>query len=416
MKKRFWLLKLLTITLSFLLLVSFLTVEPAYSRGGGGGGGGCFSRETSILTSEGSKKIEQLQSGDRVINYNFSTHHQEQGTISKIQVLNSPDYYLINHQIKVTGTHPFYVQTKSGIKLTEVQNLHLGDRLINQDNFLSSISSIQHIYQPILVYNLISINPHHNFYADGFLVHNKGGGGGGYYGFRGSGSGGGHATINKKTFPGFITALIIFVFGFSCLVYWQQIFNFIIFFNKKFTEDTELIKFATELNSNFKNKYSIWYSKDNQVWQEISPQNELDESKYQHLITKGQLVEQVANLFFQYQYDWTVKDFKSMTKYIQEPFYSQQKQILEKNLRNNFDVVYNCRLSQVVPLELEIEEERCFVRVQVNGEMINFQLSETGHILSGTFHPRSFSEYWDIRLTSEKKCYLINISQVNRVC
>lgn len=128
-------LNLLAISLCFLLLVSLFVSEPAYSRGGGGGGG-CFAEGTLILTPEGNKKIQQLSSGDRVINYNFSTHSQERGTISKIKILNSPDYYLINHQTKVTATHPFYVKTKEGIRLIQVRYLHQGDRLIGRDNSL----------------------------------------------------------------------------------------------------------------------------------------------------------------------------------------------------------------------------------------------------------------------------------------
>ena len=157
-----WLLKLFIITLCFLLFFSYLVVEPVYSRGGGGGGG-CFSSETLISTPDGSKQIKQLHPGERVNSYNFLTHHQEPGTISDIKIISSPDYYLINHQTKVTGTHPFYVQTAKGIKLTEVQNLKKGDHLINQDNFLTTISSIEHITKLIAVYNLITINPNHNF-------------------------------------------------------------------------------------------------------------------------------------------------------------------------------------------------------------------------------------------------------------
>lgn len=128
-------LKRLTIV-TLLLLISFSLAEPAYSRGGGGGGGGCFSSETLILTPEGSKKIAQLHPGDYVTNYNFSTHHSERGIIKEIEVIRSPDYYLINHQTFVTGTHPFYVKKGSEIELIEVKNLHKGDRLLTPNNSL----------------------------------------------------------------------------------------------------------------------------------------------------------------------------------------------------------------------------------------------------------------------------------------
>jgi hypothetical protein len=409
MKNFVWLLKLLTITLSFLFLFSFLLVEPVYSRGGGGG---CFGGETSILTPEGSKAIEQLHPGDRIISYNFSTHHQEEGTIGNIEIIFSPDYYLINHQTKVTGTHPFYLQTTKGIRLTEVQNLNQGDRLINSENSSIVISSIEHIPQPISVYNLISINPNHNFYADGFLVHNKGSGGSGRGFLRGT-SNSEPATINEKTLTGFIEALIILVVGLSVFAYWRQIYNFIRFSGKKFTDDPELIKFATNINANFKNKYSIWYQKDDRVWQMISPQSELEELEYQNRISKAELVERVSSLFFRYQHDWTVKDFESITEYILEPFYSRQQQIFKESFGNGFDIVYDCKLSDLIPIEFENKEKECVFRIQINAEMINFTLSVAGYILSGESYLRSFSEYWDIGLGSDNNWYLIKISQIN---
>jgi hypothetical protein len=229
--------------------------------------------------------------------------------------------------------------------------------------------------------------------------------------------------LNKKTLPGFIKAAIILFFIPSCIVYWQQISNFFLFFCKKFTEDSELIEFATKNNPDFKNKYSVWYFKDDQIWQEIPPQPELAEIQYQHLISKTEVVEQVSNLFFQYQHDWTLKDFQSMTSYVHEPFYSQQKQIFKQNLGNNFDIIYDCNLSQIIPVDLELKEDRYYFRIQINGKMINFQLSEAGYILTGKSYSRSFSEYWDIelkhednwdnRLETPKKCYLVNITQIS---
>ena len=131
--------KILIISLCFSLIGLFISA-PAYSRGGGGGGG-CFAKGTSILTPEGNKQIEQLHSGDRVINYNFSTGSQDVGTIGKIEIIDSPDYYLINDITKVTGTHPFYIKTSEGIELIRVRDLHSGDRLIEQDNSLVTIDN-----------------------------------------------------------------------------------------------------------------------------------------------------------------------------------------------------------------------------------------------------------------------------------
>ena len=402
-------LNFLVISLCFLLLISLFVSEPAYSRGGGGGGG-CFAEGTLILTPEGNKKIQQLSPGDRLINYSFSTYSQERGTISKIEIINSPDYYLINDRTKVTGTHPFYVKTNEGIKLTQVRDLRQGDRLIERDNSLITIDSIEHIFKSISVYNLIAIEPNHNFYADGLLVHNKGGGGGG--GGYGGGGSGQNPTITEKNFLGFLQASVILISGLSCILFWEQIYNFLVYSSQKFTEDSELIKFAEEINPNFKNKYSIWYSKDDQLWQQVSPQAELSKSEYRNFIGRTELLEQVENLFIQYQQDWTNKDFESMRRYVEEPFYTTQKKIFYRNYGSNFDIIYDCCLSSIVPIDIELESDKCFLRLQINGEMINFKLAPEGYILSGQADRRSFSEYWDIKLNPDKQCYLVNIKQV----
>ncbi len=69
-----------------------------------------------------------------------------------------------------------------------------------------------------------------------------------------------------------------------------------------------VIKFTSDINPNFKNQYSIWYVKDDQIWQKKPLQEELPESEYQHLISKAELIDLVYHLFLQYQYDWTAKN------------------------------------------------------------------------------------------------------------
>ncbi len=101
-----------------------------------------------------------------------------------------------------------------------------------------------------------------------------------------------------------------------------------------------------------------------------------------------------------------------MTEYILEPFYSRQKQIFQKGLGNNFDIVYACKLSKIIPLEFKKKEEKeqCIFRVQINAEMIDFKVSVEGYILRGEPYSRSCSEYWDIGLDSENNWYLIKIN------
>ncbi|BAY12784.1 polymorphic toxin-type HINT domain-containing protein [Calothrix sp. NIES-2098] len=159
MRNRYILTKIFSIGLIILLFFAFCITDVAYARGG------CFASGTAILTSEGVQAIESLHTGDSIISYNFTTQRPEIGHIGDVEALSSPDYYLINHKIKVTATHPFYIKTLTGVKLRKVQQLKIGDRLIAEGGNFPIISSIEYIQKPLTVYNLISVNPNHNFYA-----------------------------------------------------------------------------------------------------------------------------------------------------------------------------------------------------------------------------------------------------------
>ncbi|MEI7604355.1 MAG: Hint domain-containing protein [bacterium] len=153
-----------------LFIPLFFSVNKVYARGG------CFEGNTLISTPDGDKKISDLKEGDKIISYNFEKNIKEISTISQIDVLLSPDYYIINNQTKVTATHPFYVHRGDETIIVEVQNLKSGDILIGNNQQDIVISTIQHIQEDLQVYNLINVTPNNNFYANGMLVHNKGGG------------------------------------------------------------------------------------------------------------------------------------------------------------------------------------------------------------------------------------------------
>lgn len=349
--------KLTVIILSFLFFFSAIAVEPAYSRGGGGGG--CFSGETLILTPDGNKAISRLHPQDLVIGYNFATKHQKLGTIKDIKKIVAPNYYLINDRIQVTATHPFYVQTITGIRLIKVADLKQGDRLIDRDNSLIDVFSIKYINKPLTVYNLISVEPNHNFYADRILVHNKGGGGGGggggsYYSSGGGGGSSNTMAFTDKVFWGLIKALLLLTIGILPVVYWRQLYNWFVYKNKQFTDKKELIKFAFDINNVFQNSYSMSYFKDDQIWQQEKPQVEIKESKYRCVITKKILVEKLADLFYRYQQDWTNKDLASIERYTFDPFKSKQKEIYRQTCGKNRDVIYDCKLSAIIPIKFEM--------------------------------------------------------------
>lgn len=410
--------KLLSISLIISLFLSFCITDIAYARGG------CFAGGTVILTTQGNKPIEKLHQGDSIISYNFTTHQAEVGNIGDIQVLSSPKYLLINSKIKVTETHPFYVKTPTGVKLEQAQKLKIGAELIGEGESRVVISNIDYINENITVYNLIFVSPNHNFYADGILVHNKGGGGGSV----GGGSGGGRGSyyrgngnssftpINSKTLPKYILTLIVLLLVLLPAIFWHEIYNLIRFYNKEFTNDSELSQFATSINPKFTNRYSMRYSKDNEQWNLIPIDSEINEHLYQDILSKSQLIEGVRSLFIQYQLDWTRKDFEHMVNYINEPFYSQQRNIFKRDFDANFDLVYNPELIEAVPISLTKSENKHIFRIQVNAKMTNFVISPTGYLLSGESYPRLFTEYWDIGVDSSGKCYLIKINQMSKSC
>jgi Pretoxin HINT domain len=401
--------KLLQISL-IILLLTLLTTQSAYARGG------CFGSGTTILTPNGYKYIEELQKADQIIGYNLTSHHTEKEKIGDIQVINSPDYYLINSTIKVTGTHPFYVQSSTGLSIIEVQNLKLGDRLLGESNALLVISSIKYINKSLTVYNLLSVTPNHNFYASGVLVHNKGGISGGIGGYGSTGVRGSSDTqliINKKTLPSLILAIMAILAVLLSVAFWTEICNYFRFFGQRFTGDLGLIKFIKTINLKITNFYSSRYSTDNEIWEIIPAQPELDEQAYQDLLSRSDLIDRVSRLFIQYQKDWTMKNFVEMTEYVVEPFYTEQLDICRSGFGENSDIVYQPELLEIVPLGCKQAEDRYIFRVQINAKMVNFKLSPQGFVLSGKTCSRSFTEYWDIAVDLNKKCYLTNISQID---
>lgn len=415
MKNYYTFTKSLCISLTFLFFFTFWNTDFAYARGG------CFAPGTAILTVDGVKPIEKLHPGDSIISYNFTNQSPEIGEIGEIQVVSSPEYYLINHTIKVTATHPFYIKTSTGVKLRQTQQLKLGDRLIGLAGDTPVISSIDYIQKPITVYNLLSVNPNHNFYAEGILVHNKGGGGGGGSGgggYRGSygsrsGNGGAYTPINAKTLPKLILTTLILVIVLLPVLFFRELYNLVRFYGKQFSNDSDLIKFTTKINPKFTNRYSLHYVKNQEIWQQIPIKSEIDEQQYQHLFAKSELVEQVSNLFIQYQRDWTMKNFDQMQGYIKEPFYSQQCKIFQREFGNNFDIIYHPEVIEIAPISFYQQENNYIFKFQINAKLINFVLSPKGYVLSGESYPLFFTEYWDFIVDSAKNLYLKDISQIS---
>ena len=74
-------LKLIIINLVVFLIFNCSNANSAWAANYGGG----FGIGTMILTSNGNVAIEELQSGDRIIGYNFNTQQIEENIIERVE-------------------------------------------------------------------------------------------------------------------------------------------------------------------------------------------------------------------------------------------------------------------------------------------------------------------------------------------
>ena len=143
--------------------------------------GGCFPKETSIVTIDGYKNIEDIEVGDKVLSYNEKTNKTEYKEVLKLFVHENYENYMyeltINGKIlKVTGEHRIYIKNNYGIngEWIEVKDLKVGDKLMDKDNDIYMISSIKRYKYNNTVYNF-EVEDNHNYYVttDNYLVHNR---------------------------------------------------------------------------------------------------------------------------------------------------------------------------------------------------------------------------------------------------
>lgn len=138
-------------------------------------GGGCFPAGTKVTTPDGKVAIEKLKVGDFVTSYNEVTQRKQKAKIGAIDVLQQDHLYTINGHLSVTAEHPFY--TMRG--MVQAQELKLQDELFNEDGSIQVVSKLEYTAGDVKVYNLINVEPNHNYFANGIRVHNKGGFSGG---------------------------------------------------------------------------------------------------------------------------------------------------------------------------------------------------------------------------------------------
>lgn len=133
----------------------------------------CFPAGTKILLGDGKYElIENIKKNDIVVSYNTETKEFKSGTVGSVET--SIQNILIEIKtnngelLKSTIGHTIY--TTKGWTLAK--NLKVGDELLNKNEKITKIISLETIKEDVLVYHILNVNNTYNYFANDLLVHN----------------------------------------------------------------------------------------------------------------------------------------------------------------------------------------------------------------------------------------------------
>jgi len=149
-----------------------IRLAKEFEERGGGGGGSCFIAGTLISMADGSfVAIEDVKVGDYVFSHDLMTDRMIPAEI--IQTLIHPKetvvgYLVINDNLCVTPEHTVCVNDCWKF----AGDLVVGELFTTFNNQRELITSIEWVSTSVPVYNLGTSHETHNYFADGYLVHN----------------------------------------------------------------------------------------------------------------------------------------------------------------------------------------------------------------------------------------------------
>ena len=134
----------------------------------------CFVAGTLVLTSEGSKAIEEIKAGDLVYSTNPETGESEYKEVARVFRRESDiiiHVFVNGEEIETTPNHPFWVEDK----WVNAKDLREGDVLTLADGTTATITRTygEQLDEPVIVYNF-EVQDFHTYYVTntGVLVHN----------------------------------------------------------------------------------------------------------------------------------------------------------------------------------------------------------------------------------------------------
>ncbi|MEL7418628.1 MAG: Hint domain-containing protein [Cyanobacteria bacterium J06555_3] len=123
------LIKSIAASLYISIVFSVLVVAPVFANNIAAG----FGAGTMISTPDGDVAVENLAKGDRVIGYNFETHHQQENIVKEINQYSSLSYYSINSKTKIASPNLICVKTIITTKLVRLNKIEPGNILFSQN-------------------------------------------------------------------------------------------------------------------------------------------------------------------------------------------------------------------------------------------------------------------------------------------
>jgi len=150
----------------------------------------CFPAGTMVSTPKGDITIEKIKVGEIVLAYDTKDGKEKQTTFKKMVKPIREGICIINKGlIKTTTDHPFYTKKKDGkiwwaaidntkssefYGVKDVMILQLGDFIMHKEEGWIEITNLEYVRGNIQTYCLFEVDKYKNFFADGFLVHNRG--------------------------------------------------------------------------------------------------------------------------------------------------------------------------------------------------------------------------------------------------
>jgi hypothetical protein len=170
----------------------FITGFSVFSFTPTGGGGGCLVYGTPILLADRTyKNIEDLVIGDELLSLSVSSIPDEENpsyldswtsnnlddatftTTAVTNIIKSTweGYYLLNNKLKVTYEHTMLVKRDDLWKFTQMENVVVGDYVVDSEGDTILVTSIQYVNSPV---ETVSIDTEVKdlYFANDILVHN----------------------------------------------------------------------------------------------------------------------------------------------------------------------------------------------------------------------------------------------------